>query len=515
MTDGRALLLLLLSGIELGAPQPAGRGRCAGDVCFFQESVDFDGAQKACKLVGGELLEFRSERDAAALARVLVGQQDGAWVRSTEASAEDAEADCPAAFVTTEGLAEVQWGPCHDDLGGFVCKYAAGEMCDGLQASGGVLMTYSTAAGVVLDASDKFPPGTTAVAQRSDSDFPDSKRLCFSRDWLDAPWNCEVLRGGCDHDCSASCACPEGSAVHWNRFSCVTEPRAEPQCPPGGCLCAPGYRPGADEKACVDVDECEDASLCADVGSECVNTPGGYECACSDGFDWEDGGCVNVTICRLCEHMDCRKRDGVYRCACRRGFVVSPTDPTKCTWNCTERDCAATCDPNDASQCFCQEGYVLDFANDTHFCTDIDECEVHVCDHRCQNVYGGYRCLCDDGFELRDSSECVKRKEDEEDDGGSGSEPPAPTTVPAAGLRPAPLPRYIQTGSILGITVFALLCLALLALLARNAVKRCGRFEVSALKHPDVDIYYLQQVSTETYKRLSLDRQLKNDSHRL
>lgn len=510
MTDGRALLLLLC-GIELGVALPAGRGRCAGDLCLFRDSVDFHGAQKACALSAGELFKVHEDTDTATLARVLVGLEDGAWIRSADESEENGEPVCPGAFVNAEQVVEVKWGPCHENLDGFVCHYGTDGMCDGLESTGGVPVTYATSSGFALDASDKFPPGTIAVAQRSDSDFPDSKRLCFSRDWLGAPWNCEVLRGGCEHNCSGSCVCPVDSSVHWNGFSCITEPRVEPQCPPGGCQCAPGYTP--DQKSCVDVDECEDAGLCAGVGSECVNTPGSYQCACSDGFDWEDGGCVNVTICSLCEHMDCQKHDGVYRCACRKDFVVSPADPTKCLRKCTERDCVATCDPNDASQCFCLDGYVLDFSNDTYLCTDINECEVQMCDHRCENAYGSYTCLCDDGYDLKENFKCVKRKDDEDE--GSGSEPPTQTAVTAPGLQPASLPDYVKTGSILGITVFMLLCLVLLALLARYAAKRCGRFELSTFKHPDVDIYYLQQVSTETYKRLSLDRQLKNDSHRL
>uniref|UniRef100_A0A8C9ZE03 EGF-like domain-containing protein n=1 Tax=Sander lucioperca TaxID=283035 RepID=A0A8C9ZE03_SANLU len=201
-------------------------------------------------------------------------------------------------------------------------------------------------------------------------------------------------------------------------------------------------------------------------------------------------------------------------CACRKGFRVSPHDPTKCEMICTERDCPSICVPDNANElkCFCIHGYIQDVnPNDTLFCTDIDECESggHDCAHQCENLLGSYRCLCNEGFKLLPNNyECVQ--EQEEDDDGSGSTAPYPSP---ASPRPATVvPFYIKTGSAMGITVFIALCAVLLYFLIRNVVKRCGKFELSSFKHPDIDIFYLQQVTTETYKRMSFDKQFKNDS---
>uniref|UniRef100_A0A8C4GWT7 Thrombomodulin n=1 Tax=Dicentrarchus labrax TaxID=13489 RepID=A0A8C4GWT7_DICLA len=233
-------------------------------------------------------------------------------------------------------------------------------------------------------------------------------------------------------------------------------------------------------------------------------------------FVEEDGVCVNVSICANCEHMLCDKVSGVYGCVCRKGYKVSARDPTKCERNCTERDCPAKCIPNpdivqkDLLQCFCPDGYILDVTNTTTICTDIDECETEKpCDHKCENLNGGFTCLCNKGFKLHKGYKCVSIDEEvEEEEEGSGSTPPYPTL---AGAHPAAVPSYVKTGSVLGITVFLVLLMALLFFLVHNAIKRCGKFQLHSFKHPNIDIFYLQQVTTETYKRLSFDKPFKND----
>ena len=42
-----------------------------------------------------------------------------------------------------------------------------------------------------------------------------------------------------------------------------------------------------------------------------------------------------------------------------------------------------------------------------HRFVDINECEYHLCNQRCMNYGGGYRCLCDQGYILaKDHKTC-------------------------------------------------------------------------------------------------------------
>lgn len=520
-TQPLLVCLLLLCGLDQALLSRL--GRCAGSLCAFQALLDFEGAKTSCEFSGGQMLVFKSE-DENSLLTSLLGRLDGKlWVRSADRTGgEEGLQKCSAVSVTNS---TVLWEPCRDQLDGFLCQFDA--VCSRLQAVGGAQVTYTTYTGdfEVVD-SETLPPGSVATASQPGGGPPDTKHLCNAV-WTPAPWRCEVLNGGCEHSCSPTtdtCACPAGLTLHPNNISCSRHPCAD--CAQGCqqeadgryvCQCNNGSRLAQDGKSCVDVDECEEQHPCTAEGQECVNIREGFECRCQDGFELEDGECVNVTICEKCEHMDCRKLSGVYQCVCRKGFRVSARDPTKCEQHCTERDCPARCVPNpeldkkDMHQCFCPEGYVTDTRNSEVICTDIDECDMHTCDHTCENLFGGYRCLCDEGYELQGEDKCVPVEED-----GSGFTASyfTPANTPAS-VHPGPLPSYIKTGSVLGITVFMLLCAVLLYFLARNAIRRCGKFELPSFKHPDIDIFYLQQVTTETYKRLSFDKQSKYDSQRL
>ncbi|CAN9507787.1 unnamed protein product [Ophioblennius macclurei] len=500
----RALPLFLLFGLGLRlsvkAELPSRYGYCSGHLCYFQDSLDYEGARKACEEMLGQLFV---RKDLELLKDVLVSFGSSVWLGNR--TKENRVQICSTASLDRTGSPKVHWQSCSDKLGGFVCQYESGQVCS-RSVEAGAPVEY-TAAGFRMDVSGSFPPGTIALKQQPGEGHPISKHVCLNS-WIKAPWTCEVLSGGCEVGCSKdakACACPAGRKLHPNGFSCVAEPSSFVS------SCSPGEDP------------------CAAGGGKCVPSPDGYECLCQDGFEWEDGACVNVSICMRCEHMTCDKHDGVYRCACKTGFVVSPGDPTKCVrvQNCTQRDCPAVCDPNLITQCKCPDGFVLSYENNVPICTDIDECATNSCDHHCHNNYGSFTCSCREGFQKKDEQNCVRLNNGEEeespssssdvgeDEEASGSEYPTQSSVTAAGLQPAGLPQYIKTGSILGITVFLVLCVVLLGLIARHSIKRCGRFEISTFKHPDLDIYYLQQVSTETYKRLSIDRQLKNDPQRL
>lgn len=513
MVCGTAALLfcvLLLCGLQEAAASP--RGHCAEGLCSFQVLLDFPGAKRSCQDSSGKLLASKELKTITSLTKGLSGRfwlgDDGAGLR-----------DCPAVSVTAQNITALSV-PCRDKLDGYVCQYDSG-LCFPLQANRSVEVKYATNTGYELVGDDMFPPGTLATV--GGGKYPDAKHLCFS-DWISAPWTCEVLNGGCEHSCSAgACKCPAGHKLHPNNFTCITDSCAAcaQGCQKQGdsyvCTCDKGYRLAADGKNCEDVNECEEKlDDCTSEGEMCVNDKGGYTCECARDFEEEDGKCVNTSICILCEHK-CDKINGVYRCACDKNFRVSREDPTKCERFCGLSECPAQCDRNpelekkDMQQCFCPDGYIVERRNETAVCYDIDECEQQSpCDHRCQNTYGGYRCSCDDGFRLVDD-ECVKL--DDDDERGSGSSSSSEFVTPADVQTPA-LPTYIKAGSVMGITLFLALGAALLLLLARKLQKRCRRFNLVTFKHPDIDIFYLQQVTTETYKRLSYDKPFRNDSQR-
>uniref|UniRef100_A0A1A7WC64 Thrombomodulin n=1 Tax=Iconisemion striatum TaxID=60296 RepID=A0A1A7WC64_9TELE len=474
-------------------------GGSAPGLCLYQNRVDFREAEQSCRVANGQL----AENQTGVLVKLPDGFGGRFWLRSARGT------HCTA--VMSGVNVTVLSVPCRNQLDGFVCRFKPSEVCGAVQVIGHVTYTTSFVSPnfTVVD-SDFFPPGTVAVEVRSGARYPDSKQLCYSR-WHRVPWSCEILLGGCEHGCEHLCTCPVTHALHPNNFSCVARAPAT-SAPSHQIQCKSGFEPSQDGTSCVDVDECaEEEDSCTEEGDECVNTDGGHECKCMSGFEEVDGACVNASICLLCEHMNCSRVSGEFRCVCRDGYRVSPRDPTRCEQHCSERVCRAVChrDPNlearDMQQCTCPNGYIVDLRNRTADCVDIDECEQQeMCDHLCENTFGSYSCACHRGFRLERGDRCVPLEEEE---GEEENHPPHPPNESPQTLRPV-LPSYIKTGSVLGITVFLVLCAAVLGCLVRTMTRRCGRLD---LRHPDLDIFYLQQVTTETYKRLSFDKQSKSD----
>ncbi|KAM3603268.1 uncharacterized protein V6R79_019601 [Siganus canaliculatus] len=529
--SNKALLVCLLFLCGLEEIVLAQYGHCAGNECFalFQEPVDFQGAMGNCIKYDGQLFKF-SVTDLEKTLAVQPGEISGGfWLEQRGAGRRTEEAsallqNCSYAAVSKGGNFAVLQAPCRETMDGFLCQYANTKPCNGLQAGTSVQVNYTASMGFKVRDSEAFPEGTVAVTEKVGAEYPDSTYVCVERDWMRGPWTCEVLQGGCEHGCSENtCTCPERQKLHPNKFSCTTDPCAqcEHKCQQVGddfmCTCDKGYTLAPDGMKCVDVNECEGAeghNLCTGEGEECENTQGGSRCICAEDFALEDGVCVNTSICMKCEHMTCLKFNGVYQCQCNEGFKVSPKDPTRCVMHCTKRDCAPVCHPNrdstkvDMPQCDCPSGYILDKINGTEICTDIDECtQEKLCDHKCENLFGDFRCVCDQGFELKDIHRCVPMKTtveptDYESSGSFATYPPTPASPHLASV-----PSYVKTGSILGITVFLVLCGILLVFMVHHMAKRCRRFELASLKHTNIDIFSLQQVTTETYKRFSFDKQ--------
>lgn len=498
-------------------------GHCTGNRCFalFQDSADFPAAQNRCKDSGGLLLKFNWADLETLFSSGSRGFGGSYWLKHAEGPL--ALQNCSSISVSAGRNVTLTWVPCAKNLDGFLCQYLFNESCGELKADKGARVTYVAHMGFDVWESQTFPLGTIALVEQVGAKHPDSKSVCFSNDWLRAPWNCEVMNGGCEHSCDATtrtCTCPTGQTLHPNKLTCATDRQSQQEGGNYARKCSRGYRLALDQKTCVDVNECEEEDPCVGLGEECKNTRGSYECRCRDGFEEEDGACVNISICFECEHMLCNKSNGVYRCECRQGYMVSPHDLTKCERYCDEEECPATCIRNvdnkkqDMLQCFCPDGYILDIRDNSTVCTDINECENgNQCGHTCENLFGGYRCFCDEGYRLEGGYKCfpIQAGEDGEEE-GSGTTPLRPTT---ASPQPVGVPPYVKAGSLMGITVFLLLSAALLFFLLHNTMKRCGRFNLTPLKHPNIDIFYLQQVTTETYKRLSFDKQSKNDSQTL
>ncbi|XP_074541358.1 thrombomodulin-like [Halichoeres trimaculatus] len=491
---------------------------CVRNKCFafFSERRDFPGALGRCGDSGGQLLKFSSANEAQLIG--LVGTRSGAYWLEVAGSGAGTEKtlsqNCSSIFVSMCRNLGVRQGLCSQKLDGFLCEYTYSGMCKSLQTGSGAQVSYnSTRLFSEIVGSDYFPEGTLAVEERVGSKFPDSRYVCLDGSWIPAPWTCEVLGGGCDYKCSHTCICPPGQSLHPNSISCTTDPCAHcaHECNKDGdtpvCTCREGFRLAPDLKTCEEVPELtEDMNPCSGESMEWD----GSKCKCRDNLYEEDGMCVDFSICPMCEQK-CVPDNGVARCACREGFRVSAHDSTKCVPHCSVRQCPAHCIPSEDGKtdgCRCPDGYIRESVNGTAYCTDMDECDSGQCDQKCLNTFGSFSCLCERGFRLHNGYRCVRVEgEEEEEDSGSGESP----SVPTPEAHPASGQALIKTGSVLGVAVIVALFAVMLFFLVRHLLSRCGKFQLSSLKHHDIDIFYLQQMTTGTYQRFSSDRPWKND----
>eukprot|EP00058_Branchiostoma_floridae_P028490 XP_002613981.1 hypothetical protein BRAFLDRAFT_118457 [Branchiostoma floridae] len=122
---------------------------------------------------------------------------------------------------------------------------------------------------------------------------------------------CATRNGGCDHNCINT----PGSRV---------------------CSCYPGYVLGADQKSCVDIDECAGIELRdgqqlqnGGCSHDCVNLEGSYECRCPTGLVLSEDGrsCQDIDECETgaadCSQL-CINTLGSFQCACHPGYTLLP-----------------------------------------------------------------------------------------------------------------------------------------------------------------------------------------------
>ncbi|CAG2181588.1 unnamed protein product, partial [Oppiella nova] len=126
------------------------------------------------------------------------------------------------------------------------------------------------------------------------------------------------------------------------------------------CSCESGYKLSADNRTCVDVDECDEFErkgvskeyyLC--VG-KCHNTPGSFRCSCPHGYrlGTDERTCQDINECdetNSCGGDDqiCLNTRGGHRCNridCPSGYERDRTHKSRCkkthaTAVCTDRSC--------------------------------------------------------------------------------------------------------------------------------------------------------------------------------
>lgn len=518
-------------------------GYCIGNQCFTVSTRpgNFTAGLGECQQLGGHLMTVRSSVSQDVLALVLGNFSGRFWIglhlptgcpdQSLELNgfywvtggSESDFSNWPTPIdhscsshrcVSVSTVDDFKWirGPCDAQAAGFLCEFRFNETCSSLEARAGETLIYRTPIGVEDKDLLSLPPGSIAVLMPSES-----KYICFSRRWRQAPWKCDVLEGGCEHKCTLdaeripSCVCPPGQSINpENKVTCEEAPgdpcaslRCAHACNENGgsyaCTCRQGFKLAADGRSCVDFNECTDARRCAGDNSRCVNTVGGFQCVCKDGYSKVRGVCVDVNECMSapCEH-NCDNLPGSYKCSCYKGFKEDPKEPHRCQLHCGERECLAECDPNDRYTCYCPGGYILEEREQENVCIDLDECSNSFCDQFCKNTYGDYVCACAPGYKLIDEVKCVKT-EDGPDAEGSG----ASGTVPSITAEPAPpdptsRPSALTAGGLVGIVLCTLFLIALVIFLAHRVL--CGRRKTESAdgaKAPESEAHTLQPVTSD------------------
>jgi hypothetical protein len=204
------------------------------------------------------------------------------------------------------------------------------------------------------------------------------------------------------------------------------------------CDCNAGWVKDGD--VCVDINECADPTICADVRSHCVNNDGGYTCECNDNAEAvSDVGtetiCQDVDECSNGSHScytdattpyadegctDANFHDtgSAFSCACPAESNLGDNgceDINECLTTCLDTT-TSTCtdsvhhETGVTHDCSCNTGYKA-HESDVDICVDVDECDTGTpCTGegaRCENNEGSYECFCDYAGTILVGTNCV------------------------------------------------------------------------------------------------------------
>ncbi|XP_011945518.1 PREDICTED: fibrillin-2 isoform X8 [Cercocebus atys] len=170
------------------------------------------------------------------------------------------------------------------------------------------------------------------------------------------------------------------------------------------CFCKVGYNTDISGTSCIDLDECSQSPKpCNFI---CKNTEGSYQCSCPRGYVLQEDGktCKDLDECQTKQHncqFLCVNTLGGFTCKCPPGFTQHHTaciDNNECGSQPSLCGAKGICQNTPGSfSCECQRGFSLDATGLN--CEDVDECDGnHRCQHGCQNILGGYRCGCPQGY---------------------------------------------------------------------------------------------------------------------
>ncbi|XP_066911508.1 uncharacterized protein [Clytia hemisphaerica] len=252
------------------------------------------------------------------------------------------------------------------------------------------------------------------------------------------PCKCAVSSPGCSAKCSNtigsfSCSCNKGFELKYNGQICAdvnecerAKARKNKICHHNCinsignyyCTCNKGFHLDRDQKTCKDTNEC--STLNGGCNQICRNKVGSYGCLCNHGYRLSIANqktCLDINECleqKPCDekHGICTNLLGTFRCSCKTGYYLMPDKKT-----CRDRDECARISTNGCQQicyntvgsytCSCTNGFRLN--EDGRKCGDIDECSVKAdnCQHFCHNTIGLFTCSCKPGFKLnKDGHTC-------------------------------------------------------------------------------------------------------------